>query len=119
MHRNFGIILVGLLSLKTGVALADEGMWTYNQFPSAKVGATYGFTPSADWLEQLQLASVRIAGGCSASVVSPDGLVMTNHHCARECIQNLSGMRKKDFNKDGFIAGKREEEPHCPGMEMN
>lgn len=119
MHRNFGIILVGLLSLKTGVALADEGMWTYNQFPSAKVGATYGFTPSADWLEQLQLASVRIAGGCSASVVSPDGLVMTNHHCARECIQNLSGMRKKDFNKDGFIAGKRDEEPHCPGMEMN
>ena len=119
MRRNLRIVLLGLLSLNLGVATADEGMWTYNQFPSERVGAAYGFTPGADWLKQLQLASVRIAGGCSASVISPDGLVMTNHHCARECIQNLSGMRRKDFNKDGFIARKMEEEPHCPGMEMN
>jgi hypothetical protein len=94
-------------------------MWTFNQFPSSKVGAAYGFTPGADWLKRLQLSSVRIAGGCSASVVSPNGLVMTNHHCARECIQNLSGMHKKDYNKDGFIARKHQEEPRCPGMEMN
>lgn len=119
MRRGLRIVLAGLLSLNLGIALADEGMWTYNQFPSAKVGDAYGFAPGSDWLKQLQLASVRIAGGCSASVVSPDGLVMTNHHCARECIQNLSGMLKKDFNKDGFIARKMEEEPHCPGMEMN
>lgn len=100
-------------------AQADEGMWTYNQFPTSKVAAAYGFAPDADWLRKLQLASVRIAGGCSASVVSPTGLVMTNHHCARECIQNVSGLRKKDFNKDGFIARKPSEEARCPGMEMN
>lgn len=119
MRRSLAFAFTGLLSLNLGIARADEGMWTYNQFPSEKVGSAYGFAPGADWLKQLQMASVRIAGGCSASVVSPDGLVMTNHHCARECIQNLSGMRKKDFNKDGFVARKMEEEPHCPGMEMN
>ena len=113
------IFIAGLLALAGFAAKADEGMWTFNQFPAAKVGAAYGFTPDADWLQRLQLASVRIAGGCSASVVSPTGLVMTNHHCARECIQNVSGLRKKDFNKDGFIARKPSEEPHCPGMEMN
>ena len=117
--RVLTLCAVSLVALASPVAQADEGMWTYNQFPAAKVGAAYGFEPDADWMKKLQLASVRIAGGCSASVVSPSGLVMTNHHCARECIQNLSGLRKKDFNKDGFIARKHAEEPRCPGMEMN
>ena len=109
----------GVLALAVGTAHADEGMWTFDQFPSAKVGAAYGFTPGADWLKQLQLSSLRIAGGCSASVVSPNGLVMTNHHCARECVQDLGGLRKKDFNKDGFIARTVDEEARCNGMEMN
>lgn len=117
--RKSILFMASLLALFASAAQADEGMWTYNQFPSAKVASTYGFAPDAEWLKKLQLASVRIAGGCSASVVSPTGLVMTNHHCARECIQNISGLRHKDFNKDGFIARKPSEEPHCPGMEMN
>jgi hypothetical protein len=113
------LLIAGLLAFAGFTAQADEGMWTYNQFPANKVAAAYGFAPDAEWLKNLQLASVRIAGGCSASVVSPTGLVMTNHHCARECIQNVSGLRKKDFNKDGFISRKSSEEARCPGMEMN
>lgn len=105
--------------LSAAPALADEGMWTYNGFPSAKVKAKYGFEPSKDWLDHLRLSSVRIAGGCSASVVSADGLVMTNHHCARECIENLSGNMKKDFNKEGFFAKTQKDEANCPGMELN
>jgi hypothetical protein len=100
-------------------ALADEGMWTYNNFPAAKVKAKYGFEPTKDWLDHLRLASVRIAGGCSASVVSADGLVMTNHHCARGCIENLSGNMKKDFNRDGYFAKTEKDEARCPGMELN
>src|SRR4051812_45712386 len=91
------------VALCAAPALADEGMWTYNNFPSAKVKAKYGFEPTKDWLDHLRLASVR-SGNCSASVVSADGLVMTNHHCARECIQNISGNMKKDFNRDGYFA---------------
>lgn len=117
--RKLRLLIASVLAFAGFTAQADEGMWTYNQFPANKVAAAYGFAPDADWLKKLQLASVRIAGGCSASVVSPAGLVMTNHHCARECIQNVSGLRKKDFNKDGFIARKPSEEARCPGMELN
>ncbi|MFO0600334.1 MAG: S46 family peptidase [Myxococcaceae bacterium] len=108
-----------VLALCAAPALADEGMWTYNNFPSAKVKARYGFEPTKDWLDHLRLSSVRIAGGCSASVVSADGLVMTNHHCARECIENRSGLDKKDYNKDGFFAKTTADEARCPGYELN
>ena len=115
MNRSL-LCAAALLALP---ALADEGMWTYNNFPAAKVKAKYGFEPTKDWLDHLRLSSVRIAGGCSASVVSPNGLVMTNHHCARECIENLSGLKKKDFNKDGFYAKTEADEARCPGYELN
>ncbi len=117
MKKQLAFSIAALLS--AAPAFADEGMWTYNNFPAAKVKAKYGFEPTKDWLDHLRLASVRIAGGCSASVVSADGLVMTNHHCARECIENLSGLTKKDFNKDGFFAKTEKDEARCPGMELN
>src|SRR5436190_9424009 len=113
------VLLCIAAAFSAASALADEGMWTYNNFPSAQVGARYGFAPTQEWLDHLRLSSVRIAGGCSASVVSAEGLVMTNHHCARECIENLSGLTKKDFNRDGFFAKKQADEARCPGMELN
>ncbi len=100
-------------------ASADEGMWTFNNFPSQKVLQAHGFEPTPAWLDHLRLASVRIAGGCSASVVSASGLVMSNHHCARGCIENLSGLARKDFNRDGFYAKTLGDEARCPGMEIN
>ena len=113
------LVLLATLTLFGGVAVADEGMWTFNNFPAAKVQQKYGFAPSTAWLDRLRLASVRMAGGCSASVVSPSGLVMTNHHCARGCIENLSGLAKKDYNRDGFFAKRPQDEARCPGMELN
>ena len=67
-------------------AQADEGMWTFNNFPSDKVEQAYGFRPDQAWLDHVRLSSLRLARGCSASFVSPHGLVQTNHHCARDCI---------------------------------
>jgi len=99
-------------------ALADEGMWTYNNFPSAKVKAKYGFEPSQQWLDNVRLSSARLAGGCSASFVSPNGLVMTNHHCARGCIEQLS-TAEKDYIANGFSAKAEAEELKCPAMEIN
>jgi len=99
-------------------ALADEGMWTYNNFPSSKVKEKYGFEPTQEWLDKVRLSSARLAGGCSASFVSPDGLVMTNHHCARGCIEQLSGP-KKDYIANGFYAKTQAEETQCPAMEIN
>ncbi len=111
--------LAAALTLCLSVASADEGMWTFNNFPAAKVGQAYGFTPDQAWLDHVRMASVRIAGGCSASLVSAEGLVMTNHHCARSCIENVSGLTHKDYNRDGFYAKTTADEARCPGMEMN
>ncbi|HZI15225.1 MAG TPA: S46 family peptidase [Myxococcus sp.] len=99
-------------------ALADEGMWTYNNFPSAKVKEKYGFEPTQQWLDKVRLSSARLAGGCSASFVSPTGLVMTNHHCARGCIEQLS-TAKQDYIANGFYAKTQAEEKQCPAMEIN
>lgn len=99
-------------------AHADEGMWTFNNFPSQKVKAKYGFEPTKQWLEHVQLSSARLATGCSASFVSAEGLVLTNHHCARGCIQQLS-TAKEDLIKNGFLAKTHAEERKCPAMEVN
>jgi hypothetical protein len=100
------------------VASAEEGMWTYDRFPAGKVKAAYGFEPDAAWLDRARLSSARIAGGCSASFVSASGLIMTNHHCAHDCIAALSSS-KKDYVKSGFLAASQAEELRCPTMEIN
>ena len=99
-------------------ARGDEGMWTFDNFPSKKVKQKYGFAPDAQWLQEAQLASVRLAGGCSGSFVSPEGLVMTNHHCSHSCIEQLS-TKEKDFVAQGFYAPALENEVKCPEIELN
>ncbi|HEU5182013.1 MAG TPA: S46 family peptidase, partial [Candidatus Polarisedimenticolia bacterium] len=112
------MIAIGLLACATVAARADEGMWTFDNFPSAEVKTKYGFAPDKQWLEQVRLASVRLAGGCSGSIVSGSGLVMTNHHCARTCIQQNS-TKEKDLMTSGFVAGGQAEELKCPEIEVN
>src|SRR5687768_10762336 len=107
-------IMRRLLLLLPVLALhADEGMWTFNKFPSDKVLAKYGFSPSKNWLDHVRLSSVRLAAGCSASLVSGNGLVLTNHHCAASCIQQLSSA-EKDYSAKGYQAKSPAEELRCP-----
>ncbi len=106
------------LLLAPGFAGADEGMWTFDNFPSAKVKERYGFAPDKGWLDHVQKSAVRLAGGCSASFVSSNGLVMTNHHCAHRCIEELS-TGKRNYIADGFYAHTQTEEQKCPTMEVN
>ncbi len=98
--------------------IADEGMWTVNDFPAEKLSKAYGFKPDQAWLDHVRLASVRLAHGCSASFVSKDGLIQTNHHCARDCIEQLS-TADKDLGTTGFYAKELADEPKCPEMEAN
>ena len=99
-------------------AWADEGMWTFDALPKTALKRDYGFEAPDTFWKHMQLASLRIAGGCSASFVSPHGLVMTNHHCVMECIEHLS-TRSTDYVKNGFWAPKAEQEKRCPDMELN
>jgi hypothetical protein len=112
------VFLLAALASSGGAARADEGMWTFDYFPAQKVAAAYGFMPSQAWLDKVRLASVRLAFGCSGSFVSPDGLVMTNHHCAQGCISQLS-TGGNDYNRDGFYAASLAEEKRCPAFEIN
>src|SRR6202012_4857828 len=99
------------------VARADEGMWTFHDFPSAKVSAAYKFSPDAAWLHHAQLSSARLGGICSASFVSDSGLVMTNHHCAHDCIAGLSNAQH-DYVKNGYLAKAQTDEQKCPDLEV-
>jgi hypothetical protein len=112
-----GLVLVVACVALGALARADEGMWTFHDFPSAKVKARYGVSPDQPWLDKARKASARIAGICSASFVSDSGLVMTNHHCAHECIAALS-TADHDYVKDGYWAKAQADEKPCPGMEI-
>jgi hypothetical protein len=97
-------------------ALADEGMWTFDNFPSAAVKQKYGVTIDQAWLDRVRAGAVRLAGGCSASLVSPEGLVLTNHHCVAGCVQDLS-TADRDYLQTGFMPASRSEEKRCPGAQ--
>jgi hypothetical protein len=111
-------VLAVALSASTAVR-ADEGMWLFNNPPRELLKKKYGFTPSDQWLEHVQKASVRFNSGGSGSFVSADGLVMTNHHVGMDVLQKLSNERKKDYVKDGFYARTREEEVKSEDEELN
>ncbi len=110
--------LVLAAALAAPAALAEEGMWTFDNFPGEAVEARYGFAPGSQWLNKVQKASVRLENGCSGSVVSRDGLVLTNHHCIVDCAQALSTARS-DLVVDGFVSKTRDEERVCPGLETS
>ncbi len=99
-----------------GSASANEGMWTFDNFPSAEVKSSLGVDIDPQWLARVRGAAVRLSTGCSASVVSPDGLVFSNAHCVRECAQQLSPP-KMDYVANGFSAARRADEGLCPGMQ--
>jgi peptidase S46-like protein len=112
--------LLASLALAGAVASAqaDEGVWAFNNVPAARIEKAYGFRPDQAWLDHLRLSSVRLAGGCSGSFVSARGLVQTNHHCARACIEQLS-TATQNMTDLGFYAREAKDEIRCPTIEVN
>ena len=99
-------------------ALADEGMWTFDNPPLKLLKEKYGFTPTQEWLDHVRLSSVRFNDGGSGSWVSPNGLVLTNHHVALGQLQKVS-TKDKDYVANGFFARTAAEELKCPDLELN
>lgn len=110
------IAFLTAVSLPVSIAKADEGMWTFDAFPAAKMRADYGWAPDQAWLDKIRLAAVRLTGGCSASFVSDAGLILTNHHCVAHCVEDNS-TAENNILKTGFTARSREEEKKCAGQQ--
>lgn len=92
-------------------AQADEGMWTFHNPPTPLVKQKYGVELTPQWLERVRLATVRLSN-CTATFVSPDGLLLTNFHCSFACLSDNS-TKDKSLMDDGYLAQTREKEIRC------
>src|SRR5690606_22439594 len=110
-HRLIPALLIALTAAAT-VASADEGMWTHDNFPAAQVQQRHGVAITPAWLDTVRLSTVRLAN-CTASFVSAEGLMLTNHHCVAPCLAQLSNAGE-DRLRDGFTATSRDAELRCP-----
>ena len=97
--------------LAASAAQADEGMWTFHNVPSAAIRQKYGVDVTPAWLERVRNATVRLSN-CTASFVSPNGLMLTNFHCSWECLEQNS-TKEKSLLSDGYLAEGREKEVRC------
>ncbi|PKB24916.1 dipeptidyl-peptidase 7 [Novosphingobium kunmingense] len=119
MTKPFLLIATALgasLSTFAAPALADEGMWTFDNFPAEQMRKDYGWAPDQKWLDRTRAAAVRLTGGCSASFVSNQGLILTNQHCVASCLANIS-TETSDYLLNGFRPATRAEEKPCPGQQ--
>jgi len=103
-------------SLSVSAAHAEEGMWTFDAFPTARVQKEYGWAPDQAWLDRVRGAAVRLTGGCSASFVSATGLILTNHHCVASCAEQNSTAKDNILDK-GYVAGTAARERKCAGQQ--
>jgi Peptidase S46 len=95
-------------------ANADEGMWTFDNFPIATVKEKLGVEVTQAWLDKLRLSTLRLSN-CTASFISSEGLILTNHHCSAQCLAELSDPQH-DALADGFLAASRGAEKRCPSQ---
>lgn len=94
------------------LAAADEGMWTYERVPRELIAARRGVTLDNAWLERAQAASVRLEGGCSATVISPRGLMITSRQCVEACLaENSRG--GASLANDGFTSRSETDAKRC------
>ncbi len=107
-----------MISMAALTLCAEEGMWTFDNPPLKQLRDKFNFHPTHEWLDRLRLSSVRLNDGGSGSFVSPDGLLLTNHHVARGQLQKNS-TAEHDYVHNGFFAAAPGEEMKSRDMEVN
>ena len=115
---RFVFLIPVLLLAMAAIARAEEGMWTFDNPPLKELAEKYNFHPTQDWLDHLRLSSVRLNDGGSGSFVSPNGLLLTNHHVARDQLQKNS-TPEHNYVRDGFYAATPDQEMKTPDLEVN
>ena len=109
--RQLKLLLISACLTLACSAHADEGMWTFHNPPTQLISQKYGVTITPEWLERVRLSTVRLSN-CTASFVSPNGLILTNFHCSWTCLDEHS-TKEKSLMNDGFMAETREKEVRC------
>jgi hypothetical protein len=116
--RTLALLPAALLLAAIPARATEEGMWTFDNPPLKQLAAKYNFHPTQQWLDHLRLASVRLNDGGSGSFVSPNGLLLTNHHVARGQLQKNSSA-EHDYLRDGFYAATQDQEMKSADLEVN
>jgi len=116
--RSAVLLPAALLLAAAPMIHAEEGMWTFDNPPLKQLAAKYNFHPTQAWLDHLRLSSARLNDGGSGSFVSPNGLLLTNHHVARGQLQKNS-TAEHDYVRDGFYAATPDAEMASPDLEVN
>ncbi|MCW8817176.1 MAG: S46 family peptidase, partial [Ignavibacteriaceae bacterium] len=93
-------------------------MWTFENPPLDYFEKIYNFKPSQEWVNKVKKSALKFGGGCSASFISEDGLIMTNHHCIRSILRDLS-TEKEDLLKYKFYAETLEDEKKIPNLSVS
>ena len=114
LRRGF-CLFVAIVALPL-VGHANEGFWPFNRVPKAAIKQALGVDLSDQWIQRVQQASVRLPSG-SGSFVSPDGLVLTNHHVSLDLLHKLS-TPEKDYASKGFVAADRSQEIKLADLEL-
>jgi V8-like Glu-specific endopeptidase len=109
--KRFLYAATAALMVCASASRADEGMWTFHGFPFAKANTALKTNLDQAWLDRVRSATVRLSN-CTASFVSGEGLILTNHHCVEACLAEQSS-KEKSYVEDGFLAKTREEEKKC------
>ena len=97
---------------------AGEGMWLFSNPPKKLLKEKYNFDKGPEWYDHVMKSSVRFNSGGSGSFVSPNGLVMTNHHVGADALQKMSD-EKNNYLRDGFHARTHDAEKKCLDLELN
>ena len=110
--QNKIILALVILFLNTGISVSEEGMWTFFSLPLEQLKEKYNFKPDKEWIDHVRLSTVQIDGG-SGAFVSPDGLIMTNHHVVVGTAGQIKGL---DFIDKGYLADGTDNEVKLPGL---
>lgn len=90
-------------------------MWTFENPPKEWFKEAYNYDLSQEWFDEGRESALRFASWCSASFVSPNGLVMTNHHCSQPVVSDLQ-KEGENFDKQGFYASTLSDERRNPEL---
>ena len=121
IRNSFSILLVLLISISYSFAQKQASpydfgkMWTFENPPKEWVKTTYNMNVEDEWFDFVRKSSLRFATWCSASFISPNGLIMTNHHCSRDVVAALQ-RDGENFDKQGFYAQTLADERKADGL---